>query len=403
MTRLRPGIRRLYSILSKCNSPHSVERLTELSILLIFPPNPFFFLLFFAGYSQTLAKGLREGCCSYTKTTKGVDDYVKIRWEKHLVLAVVLLMAAGGTAVAEDAPWAAITDEEFTFVVGFAAGGSVDLTARITADALSALGIDVNVVNRPGSVGVEAAGWVAEQSPESNIMFWGVPMTLFFEPAKRDVGFTWEDFSPVASLGGATFCLGMAADAPWDDLDELLEWAKDNPGELTVGGQGELTQTHFTVALIFDGAGVEYVYVPFAGGADVQMNLAGGHVDVGHLSLAAAYPLYSAGELKIPAHTSIFVERVDMAPDVPNIAEYGFPDARESHIMFLWAPKGTSEDIINPLSEAIGVALQEPAIIQRLEDMGILVSYLDAEGTYELTQDIHSESIPAFVDWYENY
>ncbi len=320
-----------------------------------------------------------------------------------LLIALVVSFVLAGQAWADDVPWAHLQDEEFTFVVGFAAGVSVDLTARITADALANVGIDVRVVNQPGSVGVEAAGSVAEMPPESNTMFWGVPMTLFFEPAKRDTGYTWEDFEPVASLGGATFALATRPDLPWDGLDEIIDWALENPGELIVGGQGELTQTHFTVASIFDEAGVDYIYVPFAGGADVQMNLAGGHVDVGHLSLAAAYPLYSAGELKIPAHTSIFVERVDMAPDVPNVSEFGFPDARESHIMFLWAPQGTPADVIDPLSAAIGEALDDEEVIERLADQGVLTSYLDAQETYELTQDIHENSIPAFIEWYSNY
>lgn len=319
---------------------------------------------------------------------------------------VVLLGAAllfSVPAAADDTPWAELVGQEFTFIVGFAAGGSNDLGARILADKLQSMGINVRVVNRPGSMGVEAAGWVSQQPADANILYWGVPLTLFFEPATRPVGFTWEDFDPIATLGGATFALATAADAPWDTLEEIIEWAVDNPGQLIIGGQGELSSMHFAMATIFDGAGVDYLYVPFAGGADVQMNLAGGHVDVGHLSLAASYPLYSAGELKIPVHTSVFVERVDMVPEVPNVAEAGFPNARELHVLFLWAPKGADQDMIQALSAAVGEALEDPATVARLEDLGILVNYLDAEGTLQQAIEAHETVIPAFVEWYQNY
>ncbi len=322
-----------------------------------------------------------------------------------LLLTAVLLLSLGLAVqpVLADEPWADLAGEEFTFVVGFAAGGSNDLGARILADRLNEMGIDVSVVNRPGSVGVEAAGWVADQSPDSNIFYWGVPMTLFFEPAKRDVGFTWEDFEPVATLGGATFALATSSEAEWDTLEEIIDWALENPGQLVVGGQGELSSMHFTMALIFDESGVDYIYVPFAGGADVQMNLAGGHVDIGHLSVAASYPLYTADELKLPVHTSVFVDRVDMIPDVPNVAEAGFPDARELHVLFLWAPQGTPQGVTGPLSAAIGEALTDPKTIERLEDLGILVSYLDAEETRQQAVEAHENVIPAFVDWYHSY
>ncbi len=318
-----------------------------------------------------------------------------------VLLCVGLLMSA--PAMAEDAPWAELVGQDFTFIVGFAAGGSNDLGARILADKLQNMGINVRVVNRPGSMGVEAAGWVSQQPADSNIFYWGVPLTLFFEPATRDVGFTWEDFDPVATLGGATFALATAADAPWDTLDDIVEWARENPGQLIVGGQGELSSMHFAMASIFDEAGVDYLYVPFAGGADVQMNLAGGHVDVGHLSVAASYPLYSAGELKIPVHTSVFVDRVEMIPDVPNVADAGFPNARELHVLFLWAPKGADSAMIQAMSAAVGEALEDPNTVERLEDMGILVSYLDAEGTLQQAVEAHETVIPAFVDWYHNY
>lgn len=318
-----------------------------------------------------------------------------------VVLCAVLVFSV--PAAADDAVWADLVGQEFTFIVGFAAGGSNDLGARVLADALQNMGINVRVVNRPGSMGVEAAGWVAQQPADANILYWGVPLTLFFEPATRPVGFTWEDFDPIATLGGATFALATAADAPWDTLEDIIEWGLENPGQLIVGGQGELSSMHFAMNAIFDEAGVDYLYVPFAGGADVQMNLAGGHVDVGHLSLAAAYPLYSAGELKIPVHTSVFVERVEMVPEVLNVAEAGFPNARELHVLFLWAPKGADPDMIQALSAAVGEALENPATVERLEDMGILVSYLDAEGTMQQAVEAHETVIPAFVEWYQNY
>lgn len=324
---------------------------------------------------------------------------------KRATLLIIILLAFSilGTSQALATPWADILDQEFTFIVGWAAGGSNDLSARIMASGLTQLGIDVTVVNMPGAVGTEAAAFVSRQPADENVMFWGTPMTLFYEPAKRDVGWSWEDFDPVGTMGGPTFCIATHVDTPWETLDEVIEYGLENPGMLIFGGQGELTQMHHTISMIFDSAGVDLRYVPFAGGADVAKNLAGRHADIGHLSLAAAYPLHVGEDIRILAHTSNIAERVGMAPEIPNIAEYGFPNAQEPMDMMLWAPKGASAAVRESLSEAMKEVLTFSDIQERMGDLGILIQHKGPSELLELTENLHETIIKDFTQWYQNY
>ena len=320
-----------------------------------------------------------------------------------LILVAVFFMAAifvPGDMQAEE-PWAALEGESFDLVVGFGAGGSHDLSARYVAEALEKIGVDVSVVNMPGAVGTEAAYHVASQDPDSNILFWGHPPVMIFEPAARDIGYDYDDFDAVGAMGSPTFAIGSRADAPWEDLDDLREYMDENPGEVIVGGQGELHIMHYAVEAILPPDEYDYRYVAFAGGADVALNLTGGHADVGHLSLSAAKPLHDDDELTVMVHTSAVAERVDMMPDVPNVTEFGI-DFTEPHTLSAWAPAGTDVETREALNAALAEITNDSDFLESMGDMGFVVSHHTIEETEDYFNSVRDELLPEFMDWLES-
>ncbi len=313
-----------------------------------------------------------------------------------MALAVVLAATAGGAGEAAETP------DEITIVVGFGAGGSNDLSARYLAEAFNDHGISANVVNMPGGMGTEAAYHVSTQSPDSNTFMWAHPLIMLFEPAAGDRGFTIHDFEPVGTLASPTFAVSSRAGAPWETLEELIQYIEANPGEVVLGGQGEGNMMHFIAELILDPAELDYTYVGLGGGADVALNLTGGHVDVGHLSLAAARPLHQDGDLTVLVNTQILVERDPLMPEIPNIVEFGI-QGQEPHPLALWAPKGTSSALIQQLTEAMAEIAQDADFAQNYQDIGVIAHYLDPEETWEFFMDVEENMVPRYKAWLEAY
>ena len=303
------------------------------------------------------------------------------------------------TEVDEDATEeTALEDVEIDLVVGFGAGGSNDVAARYMGEALRQHGIIVNVVNIAGGMGTEAAYHVANQPPDANMFFWSQAMTMIFEPAIDDRGFTIDDFVPVGMLASPTFCLGSRAEAPWETFDDLVQYIRDNPGEVTVGGQGEGSMMHFYTTLMLDPEELDYIYVPFAGGADVSLNLTGGHVDLGHLSLAASRPLHEAGDMTVLVNTQVLMDRDPLMPDIPNITEFGIA-AAEPHSISVFAVPGTDEALIQRITEAMEAVAQDETLIENYRNSGLIAHYLNPEETLAFYMEIHEEIVPAFQEW----
>lgn len=331
-----------------------------------------------------------------------------------LMMMFSLLIGCGGQdAPAEDTTAAEDQDEateeareeleeevEIDIIVGFGAGGSNDLAARYMAEALRAHGIMANVVNMPGGMGTEAAYYMTQQRPDANLFFWSQAMTLIFEPAIDDRGFTIDDFVPVGMLASPTFSLGSRAEAPWSDWDELIEYIQENPGEVSVGGQGEGSMMHFYLTRMLPPDELDYAYTAFAGGADVSLNLTGGHVDLGHLSLAAARPLHEEGDMTVLVNTQILMDRDPLMPDIPNITEVSGAPA-EPHSISLFALPGTDQELIHRISGAMEEVAQDETLQENYFNSGLIAHYLNPEDTLAFYMEIQETMVPLFQEWHQ--
>ncbi|MBF8436854.1 tripartite tricarboxylate transporter substrate binding protein [Halanaerobiaceae bacterium Z-7014] len=322
---------------------------------------------------------------------------------RYLIIILVFSLVFSFNNIQAEEPWSAVEGESFDLIVGFDSGGSHDLSARYLAEALSDLNIDINIVNMPGGIGTEAGYHVASQDPDSNILFWGHPPAVVFDPATENVGYEYSDFDPVGAIGSPTFVIASRDGAPYETLDELIEYMEENPGEVIVGGQGEMHLMHFAIEFILPMDELDYRYVALAGGADVTLNLTGGHVDVGHMSLSAARPLHEDDDLTVMVHTSSETEEVDMMPDVPHVSEYGI-EFTEPHTMAAWAPAGTDLETREALNAAFAEVLENDEELQsNMSEMGFILDHYTIEETDDYFGGVlYEEILPQYEEWLEN-
>lgn len=250
-------------------------------------------------------------------------------------------------------------------VVPFAAGGPIDVTARILADAVKDSLGTVIVENRPGAGGNIGVSQVAKAAPDgltlgiATTASHGINPWLFkqlpYDPAK--------DFAPVTQMLRVPNVLVMNADAAKrlniNSLPDLIRYGKTNPGKLNYGSGGSGSAGHLAGELFKNQAGVFAVHIPYNGGNPAQLGLLSGQVDFNFDNLATAAANIRAGKLKALAVTT--TQRSSVMPDVPTVAET-LPGFEIDTWWGLVAPAGTPADVVAKLNAAFTAALQSPDV-----------------------------------------
>ncbi len=250
-------------------------------------------------------------------------------------------------------------------VVPFAAGGPIDVTARILAEAVKdALGT-VIIENRPGAGGNIGVSQVAKAAPDgltlgiATTASHGINPWLFkqlpYDPAK--------DFAPVTQMLRVPNVLVMNAETAQrlsiNSVPDLIRYAKANPGRLNYGSGGNGSAGHLAGELFKNQAGIFAVHIPYNGGNPAQLGLLSGQVDFNFDNLATAAANIRAGKLKALAVTT--TQRSSVMPDVPTVAET-LPGFEIDTWWGLIAPAGTPADVVAQLNAAFGKALQSPDV-----------------------------------------
>jgi tripartite-type tricarboxylate transporter receptor subunit TctC len=275
-------------------------------------------------------------------------------------------------------------------VVPYAAGGNVDVSARILQAGIGdALGRPVVVENRPGAGGTLAGDYVARAAPDGHTLFVGSngpimlgPMTMPKPPYQWD-----KAFAPVSSLAFATNMLLVRPGLPVATLRELVDHARRNPGKLTLATSSGASINHFMAELLKLKAGIAWTEVHYRGNAPAINDLVAGHVDLGFQQLTDSLQHIQAGKLR--ALAVLGPKRVAALPDVPTIAEAGFPDVQGVTFNGLFAPKATPPAIVDQLSVAIRAALQSKTVVEQLAALG---SEARGSSPAEFTQFLERES-----------
>ncbi len=255
-------------------------------------------------------------------------------------------------------------------LVGFAAGGATDTTARMVAQKLSEeLAQSVVVENRTGAAGMIATERVVSSPPDGYTLLL-MPATGAIEAALRpklpyDVQ---RDLAPVSLVAVGPYLLAVHPSVPAHDVKGLIALARSQPGKLTYGSAGFGSSQHLIAALFNSMAKVNILHVPYKGGAESVVATAAGHVDVSFPSIPAALPLMNAGKLRVLAVTS--AERTSSMPSIRTLNESGLRGYDRSGWYGVLAPAGVPKGIIAQLNAVIGKAVKSPQMKEALNRQG---------------------------------
>ncbi len=254
-------------------------------------------------------------------------------------------------------------------VVGFAAGSTTDILARLMAQWLSTrLGQQFVVENRPGAGGNVGAEAVVRSNPDGYTLLM-VPPAVAANPALYEhLSFDFiRDTAPVAGVVRVPNVVEVNPSLPVKTLPELIAYAKANPGKLSFASAGIGTASHLAGQLFNVMTGANLQHVPYRGDGPAMVDLIGGQVQVGFATMTASIGHIRAGRLRPLAVTT--VQHSDALPGIPSVSEF-VPGFEASSWFGVAAPKGTPPAIVALLNREINAGLADPTIKARLADMG---------------------------------
>jgi tripartite-type tricarboxylate transporter receptor subunit TctC len=259
-----------------------------------------------------------------------------------------------------------------TVVCPFAAGISTDLLTRALATPLAEqLGQQFVVENRPGATGNIGAAAAAKSAPDGyTLLVTTLGPTVTNKFMYRNLGYDPDQaFTPIVLIGSSPMTIAGSPKLPVTDLRELLAYAKANPGKLNAGTIGTGSQAHITLEMINKLAGTSIGHVPYRIGTQALPDLMSGDLQVGFNYIPTFVPPIQSGAIRGLAVTSLL--RLRDLPNVPTVAESGFPGFEASGWNALVAPAGTPREIIDKLNAAANAFLKSDAGRQQLDKMGI--------------------------------
>ncbi len=275
-------------------------------------------------------------------------------------------------------------------VVGYSAGGAVDIVARTVGQSMAgSLGQAFIVENKPGAGTNIAVRSVIDAAPDGYTMLLAANALAanmaLYQPAPFDAE---RDLVPVSLVGRVPVVIAVNAQAGYPSLASLITAAKAKPGELSFATPGNGSTPHLAVELFARAAGIKLMHVPYRGGAPAITDVIGGQLPLVAVNALEALPHVKSGKLKVlavmsPTRTAIF-------PDVPTIAESGFPGFEASVWYGFVAPAATPKPIVALLHAEVQKALQTKEVRERMASVGGEVIPASAEQFGAL---IHSERL----------
>jgi tripartite-type tricarboxylate transporter receptor subunit TctC len=286
---------------------------------------------------------------------------------KTVTIALVAAVPAFATPVAAQEYPA----KPVRVLVGFAPGGGIDSSARAFAPALgAALGKPVIVENRPGAGSNIAAEIAAKAAPDGYTLLLGSIASLAINPSLYGkLSFDpARDFAPIAQTGTMSNIIVVHPVVPAKTLKEFVALAKRSPGQITYATPGAGSSAHLSGELLKKVAGIDIVAVPYKGGGQAVVDSLAGHVPVFFASVPVVITHVAAGRLKAIAVTT--GKRAAAMPDVPTVAEAGYPGCQIDNWYGLVAPAGTPRAVIDRLNREVTVVLLTQDVVTRIRELG---------------------------------
>ncbi|TEA71901.1 Bug family tripartite tricarboxylate transporter substrate binding protein [Allopusillimonas ginsengisoli] len=290
----------------------------------------------------------------------------------HIFVATWAL-AFATTALAEAFPGG----KPIHLVVATGVGSGSDLTARQIAAGMSKdIGAPVIVENKTGAGGVIGTHFVAK-APADGYTLLATYAQHYTNQLVRNTPYdAVQDFDPIARVANSALVISVATDSPYKTLADVVEEAKQNPGIITYGSSGNGTTSHMAAALFSSMAGISMNHIPYKAPGQVALDAASGQIDLSFNGMSSVLPLIKGGRLRPLAVTT--ATRSLSLPDVLTVAEQGFPGYEAASPVWIFAPHGTPQAVIDMLSEAVTRQAQSTEFKALCLQQGLEVDVQDA-------------------------
>lgn len=284
-------------------------------------------------------------------------------------LSLLMVLAAATGASAAQAEW---PERPIKMIVPYVAGSGPDVVLRPIADALGReLGQPVIVDNRGGAGGIVGTQALASSAPDGYTIGFGNLVTLAINKsmhAKLPYD-PQRSFAPVSMAIGNALVLIARNDLPASNVQELIAYAKKNPGKVSVGSLGVGSSAHLAGEMLKSETGTTMLHVPYKSGQQAVADIAGGQLDVMIDNVAGVLPFIRSGQVKVLGATSL--KRVPVLPDVPTLDESGLKGFEVVSWGGIMVPAGAPKPIIDKLNAAIAKALKDPAVLKLNETLSV--------------------------------
>jgi len=300
-----------------------------------------------------------------------------------LLLIVCGLSLKATTTLAQPYP-----NRPIQLVVPLPPGAQGDISARILSDELGRiLGTQIVIMNKPGASLTLGTDAVVRSKKDGYTLLYTSSGAIVYTRVTNPETVPYDPFKDLEPLGVHVFyplTATVQASSPWKTFQELVDYAKKNPGKLRVSTTGIGSSDHFNLGITEAVTGAQFTHVPFKGGESVVTALLGGHVEVTYDTFSKVLPHVEGGKLRI---LLISKKRADF-PDVPTLTELGYKQGLISAWFGFYAPAGIPDEVKNALVPAIEKVIKDPVLKAKTEKLGFIVDYKSpAEARKLATED----------------
>jgi tripartite-type tricarboxylate transporter receptor subunit TctC len=256
-------------------------------------------------------------------------------------------------------------------------GGTTDLSARILGEDLSkSLGVSVIYTNKGGAGGAVGTEYAARAKPDGYTILAASGNVFTILPLlTQDLTYKLLDFIPLCKHSSNSNPVAVRNVSPFKSFEDLISFAKKNPGKLNCATAGFGTAAHYSLEMIKIEAGIDIVHLPVKGGGDVSTYLLGGNVDLTTSSSPTVIGLMKSGDFRALACT---LGKIPGFPNIPTLAELGYPKASYGACVGYFLPKGTPKPIMDKLASAFEKVIKNPTVVKNLENTGQNLDYMDS-------------------------
>ncbi|ARQ02464.1 hypothetical protein CAK95_27650 [Pseudorhodoplanes sinuspersici] len=294
---------------------------------------------------------------------------MKVMTTRRIVLASIAALSTAllpATAFAQSWP-----QKPVTVIVPFAAGGNTDGIARMVAQKLTeGLNQQFVVENKGGAGGALAADFVARAQPDGYTLFLTAHSVLTVVPKMMKVKYDpLKDFATISNVATNPFVLVVHKDMPVNNVAEFVKYVKAQKDKVSYASAGQGSLAHLSMALFLKEAGIDMVHVPYKGNAPALSDVIAGHVPAMFSNLSDTLPHAAGGNLKLLAVSGD--KRAPQLPNVPTVAESGYPKYKSLTWNALMAPAGTPKEVVDKAAKVVIDAVKDPKFAEKLAGYGV--------------------------------